>query len=112
MSSSHPACQGSQPMSQDRWSTYVAYRLACVRARIQETERLMRPPAPEELLCLQKAMQRLREQEAYLVAMLGVAPPPGVCDPALNGGAPSCPGHQVLPDSRLLPSALPHVTTA
>ena len=74
-------------MTEDRWSTYVAYRLACVRARIQETERLMRPPTPEELLCLQKAMQRLREQEAYLAAMLGVATPSGVCDPALNGDA-------------------------
>jgi hypothetical protein len=30
-------------MSQDRCNTYVAYRLACVRERIQETERLMRP---------------------------------------------------------------------
>jgi hypothetical protein len=78
-------------MPEDRWSTYVGYRLACVRARIQETERLMRPPTPEELLCLQKTMQRLREQEAYLVAMLGVAPPPGVCDPALNGDAPVMP---------------------
>jgi hypothetical protein len=78
-------------MPEDRWSTYVAYRLACVRARIQETERLMRPPTPEELLCLQKAMQRLREQEAYLVAMLGVGTPPGVCDPALNGDAPVMP---------------------
>jgi hypothetical protein len=78
-------------MSQDRWSTYVAYRLACVRTRIQETERLMRPPTPEELLCLQKTMQRLREQEAYLVAMLGVATPPGVCEPALNGDAPVMP---------------------
>jgi len=78
-------------MSQDRWNAYVAYRLACVRGRIQETERLMRPPTPEELLCLQKAMQRLKAQEAYLAAMLGVAPPPGVCDPALNGDAPVMP---------------------
>jgi hypothetical protein len=78
-------------MSQDRWNAYVAYRLACVRARIQETERLMRPPTPEELLCLQKAMQRLNEQEVYLAAMLGVATPPGVCDPSLNGDAPVMP---------------------
>jgi hypothetical protein len=78
-------------MPEDRWSTYVAYRLACVRGRIQETERLMRPPTPEELVCLQKAMQRLKEQEAYLAAMLGVSTPPGVCDPALNGGAPVMP---------------------
>jgi hypothetical protein len=75
-------------MPEDRWGTYVAYRLACVRERIQETERLMRPPTPEELLCLQKAMKRLREQEAYLAAMLGVRTPPGVCDPTLNGDAP------------------------
>jgi hypothetical protein len=78
-------------MPEDRWSTYVAYRLACVRERIQETERLMRPPTPEELLCLQKAMQRLTEQEAYLAAMLGVATPSGVCDPSLNGDAPVIP---------------------
>jgi hypothetical protein len=78
-------------MPEDRWSTYVAYRLACVRERIQETERLMRPPTPEELLCLQKAMQRLTEREAYLAAMLGVRMPPGVCDPALNGDAPVIP---------------------
>ena len=62
-------------MPEDRWSTYVAYRLACVRERIQETERLMRPPTPEELLCLQKAMQRLKEQEAYLAYILAAAPP-------------------------------------
>ena len=78
-------------MPEDRWSTYVAYRLACVRERIQETERLMRPPTPEELLCLQKAMQRLKEQEAYLAAVLGVATPPGVWDPTLNGDAPVMP---------------------
>jgi hypothetical protein len=78
-------------MSQDRWSGYVAYHLACVRERIQETERLMRPPTPEELLCLQKAMQRLKEQEAYLATMLGVATPLGVCDPSCNGDAPVMP---------------------
>jgi hypothetical protein len=78
-------------MSQDRWNVYVAYRLACVRARIQETQRLMRPPTPDELLCLHKAMQRLTEQEAYLAAMLGVATPPGVGDPSLNGDAPVMP---------------------
>jgi hypothetical protein len=78
-------------MPEDRWGTYVAYRLACVRERIQETARLMRPPTPEELLCLQKTMQRLKEQEVYLAAMLGVAIPPGVCDPSLNGNAPVMP---------------------
>jgi hypothetical protein len=78
-------------MPEDRWATYVAYRLACVRERIQETERLMRPPTPEEFLCLQKARQRLRKQEAYLAAMLGVGTPPVVCDPALNGDAPVMP---------------------
>jgi hypothetical protein len=83
-------------MLEDRWSRYVAYRLACVRERIQETERLMRPPTPEELLCLQKAMQRLKEQEAYLAAMLGVATPPGVCDPSLNGDAPVMPRPSAL----------------
>jgi hypothetical protein len=99
-------------MSQDRWNAYVAYHLACVRARIHETERLMRPPTPEELLCLQKAMQRLREQEAYLAAMHGVETLLGVCEPALNGDAPSCPAHQVLPDNRLPLSALPSRTMA
>lgn len=74
-------------MPEDRWSMYVASRLACVRERIQETERLMRPPTPEELLCLHKVMQRLTEQEASLAAMLGVATPPGICDPASNGEA-------------------------
>jgi hypothetical protein len=78
-------------MPEDRWGTYVTYRLACVRKRIQEMERLMRPPTPEELLCLQKAMQRLKEQEAYLAAMLGVETPLGVCNPALNGDAPVMP---------------------
>jgi hypothetical protein len=33
-------------MPKDRWSTYVAHRLACVRECIQDTERLMRPPHP------------------------------------------------------------------
>jgi hypothetical protein len=78
-------------MPEDRWNAYVAYRLACVRERIQETERLMRPPMPEELLCLQQVLQRLKEQETYLAAMLRVATPPGVCDPALNGDAPVIP---------------------
>ena len=45
------------------------------RARIQETERLMRPPTPEELLCLQKAVDRLKEQEATLSSILAAAPP-------------------------------------
>jgi hypothetical protein len=83
-------------MPEDRWSTYVAYRLACVRERIQETERLMRPPTSEELLCLQKAMQRLKAQEAYLAAMLGVGTPPEVCNPALNGDAPVMPRPSAL----------------
>jgi hypothetical protein len=46
-------------MSQDRRSTSVEYRLAGGRARIQEAERLMQPPTPEELLCLQQAIPRL-----------------------------------------------------
>ena len=62
-------------MPQDRCNAYVAYRLACVRERIQETERLMRPPTPEELLCLQKACRRLKEQEAQLASILAAAPP-------------------------------------
>jgi hypothetical protein len=66
-------------MSEDRWSTYVAYRLACVRESIEETERLMRPPTPEELLYLQKALHRLKQQEAALASILA-AGSPGLCD--------------------------------
>ena len=62
-------------MPEDRWSTYVAYRLACVRECIQETERLMRPPTPEEFLYLQKTLRRLKEQESTLAYMLAVVPP-------------------------------------
>jgi hypothetical protein len=62
-------------MPKDRWSTYVAHRLACVRECIQDTERLMRPPTPEELLCLHKTLQRLKEQEAALSYILAAAPP-------------------------------------
>jgi hypothetical protein len=62
-------------MPKDRWSTYVVYRQACVRQGIQDTERLMRPPTPEELLCLQRTLQRLKEQEAALSYILASAPP-------------------------------------
>ena len=68
-------------MPEDPWSTYVKYRLACVRERILETERLMRPRTPEELRCLQKALHRLKEQEAALAYILA-AGPTGFCDPA------------------------------
>jgi hypothetical protein len=68
-------------MPEDPWSTYVAYRLACVRERIQETERLMRPPTPEELLCLQKALHHLKEQEAALAYILA-AGAPGFSEPS------------------------------
>jgi hypothetical protein len=61
-------------MPEDRWSAYVAYRLERVRERIQETERLMRPPTPEELLCLQKVLHRLKEQEVTLTSLLTAAP--------------------------------------
>jgi hypothetical protein len=57
-------------MPEDRWSAYVAHRLERVRERIQETERLTRPPTPEELLCLQKVLHRLKEQEATLASLL------------------------------------------
>jgi hypothetical protein len=69
-------------MPQDHCNTYVAYRLACVRERIQETERLMRPPTPEELLCLHKVLQRLKEQEVQLTYILARIQPPGPCDPS------------------------------
>jgi hypothetical protein len=60
-------------MPEDRWSAYVTYRLERVRERIQETERLMRPPTPEELLCLQNILRRLKEQETTLASLLAVA---------------------------------------
>jgi hypothetical protein len=75
-------------MSQDHCNAYVAYRLACVRERIRETERLMRPPTPEELLCLEKVLQRLKEQEVQLTALLtriqsgDVTPPPASGSPS------------------------------
>jgi hypothetical protein len=34
----------------------------------------MRPPTPEELLCLQKVLHRLKEQEATLAALLAATP--------------------------------------
>ncbi len=68
-------------MLQHRWKAYLAYRMARVRARIQETERLMRPPTPEELVPLQKALQRLNEYEAQLTGLLTAEPPPGLFDP-------------------------------
>jgi hypothetical protein len=68
-------------MCQERWKAYVTYRLARVRARIQETERLMRPPTTEELAPLQQRLQRLKEQEAQYVSLLGAGPPPRLFDP-------------------------------
>jgi hypothetical protein len=62
-------------MPEDRCNAYVAYRLACVRERIQETERLMRPPTPEELRRLQTVLRRLKEQEGQLTALLARMPP-------------------------------------
>jgi hypothetical protein len=64
-------------MPEDRCNAYVAYRLACVRERIQETERLMRPPTPEELRRLQKVLQRLKAQEVQLTALLARIAPQG-----------------------------------
>ena len=64
-------------MPQDHCNAYVAYRLVCVRERIQETERLMRPPTPEEIHCLQKVLQRLKEQETQLAYILTAASPEG-----------------------------------
>ena len=68
-------------MRQERWKAYLAHRMARVRARIQETERLMRPPTPEELVPLQKQLQRLHEQEAQLVCLLTAKPPLELFDP-------------------------------
>jgi hypothetical protein len=68
-------------MPQDRYHAYVAYRLARVRARIQETERLMRPPTIKELVPLHQRLQRLKEQEAQLTGLLTSEPPLGLFDP-------------------------------
>lgn len=68
-------------MLQEHSKAYIAYYRARVRARIHETERLMRPPTPEELVPLQKALQRLREQEAQLTRLLTGEPSPGLFDP-------------------------------
>jgi hypothetical protein len=68
-------------MLQERWKAYVAYRLRRVQARLQETERLMRPPTPEELLSLQQALQQLKAQEAHLTCLLTTEPTPGLFDP-------------------------------
>jgi len=48
--------------------------------RIAETERLMRPPTPEELVLLQQTLQRLKEQEAQLTRLLAAEPPTGLFD--------------------------------
>jgi hypothetical protein len=68
-------------MLHERWKAYLTYRRARVRARIQETERLMRPPTPEELVPLQKVLQRLKEQEAQLTHLLTIESPPRLFDP-------------------------------
>ena len=68
-------------MLHNRWKAYLAYRRARVRARIQETERLMRPPTPEELVPLRKALQRLKDQEAQLTHLLSVEASQGLFDP-------------------------------
>jgi hypothetical protein len=68
-------------MSQERWEAYVRYRLTRVRAQIQETERLICPRTPEELVLLQKRLQRLKEREAQLAALLTAEPPLGLFDP-------------------------------
>jgi hypothetical protein len=68
-------------MPQDRWKAYLAHRMACVRERIHETERLMRPPTPQELRCLETALQRLKDQEAILAQLLTAEPPQGLFDP-------------------------------
>ena len=68
-------------MPQDGWNTYIAHRIACVRERIHETERLMRPPTPQELVWLQKTLQRLKEQEAAFTRILATALPTGLFDP-------------------------------
>jgi hypothetical protein len=67
-------------MFEDRWQAYLAHRIARVRARIQETERLMRPPTPEELVRLQKTLQRLKEQETQLTRLLSAEPCRGLFD--------------------------------
>lgn len=68
-------------MLQERWKAYVTYRLARVHARIQETERLMRPPTTEELKPLQQRLQWLKEQEAQLAGLIAAEPSTGLFDP-------------------------------
>ena len=67
-------------MPQNDWTAYVADRLARVRECIQETERLMRPPTAEELLCLQSTLQGLQEQDMQLTHPLAQLQPPEVSD--------------------------------
>jgi hypothetical protein len=64
-------------MREDRWKAYLTHRIARVRARIQETERLMRPPTPQELISLGKELELLKAQERRLSQMLTAGQPDG-----------------------------------
>ncbi len=67
-------------MREDRWRAYLTHRIARVRARIQETERLMRPPTPQELISLRKELELLKAQETRLTEMLKAAQPEGLSE--------------------------------
>jgi hypothetical protein len=64
-------------MSQERWITYLTHRIARLRKRIEQTERLMRPPTPEELVALRQELELLKAREAKLTRMLTDAPSDG-----------------------------------
>jgi hypothetical protein len=72
-------------MLHDRWQVYLTHRIACVQERIRETERLMRPPTPEELVALQQELELLKCQEAKLTCILEVSQPPGLFDSPCQG---------------------------
>jgi uncharacterized protein involved in exopolysaccharide biosynthesis len=64
-------------MRENHWKAYLTHRIARVRARIQETERLMRPPTQQELISLSKELELLKAQEKRLTQMLTAAQPDG-----------------------------------
>jgi hypothetical protein len=67
-------------MSHERWTAYLTFRMARLRARIQRTERLMRPPTPEEVVALGRELERLKVQEAQLTRLLAEGPPAEVTE--------------------------------
>jgi hypothetical protein len=62
-------------MPHERWIAYLTYRLTRLRRRIHETERLLRPPTPEEAAALRRQLDRLKANEAKLTRLLTDPPP-------------------------------------